>query len=85
MTSSMSIRDKAEERRCKMRERLKEQKEKDQGRKGVIDLVTWRDGPQMPGTIRGLQAEESSETLAMRNGPQVSIHQLLVLLDHLYL
>lgn len=40
---------------------------------------------EMPGAKRGLRAEVSGETLAMRNRPQTSIHQLLVLLDHLYL
>lgn len=37
------------------------------------------------GVRRELQAEESGGSVVMRNGPQTSIHQLLVLLDHLYL
>ena len=73
MISSMSIREK---RRRTMRKR---QKGTDCGGTGGIDLVTsGHRATDMP----GLQAEE---TLAMRNGPQMSIHQLLVLLDHLYL
>lgn len=44
----------------------------------IWSQVKGRRATDMP----GLQAEE---TLAMRNGPQMSIHQLLVLLDHLYL
>lgn len=44
----------------------------------------WR-ATEEPGAVRGLQAEVSSKTLAMRNRPWTSIHQLLVLHDHLYL
>lgn len=62
-----------------------------EGRTGGIDLVAWVGEARKArpwrrlGAVRGLQAEVSGETLAMRNRPQTSIHQLLVLLDHLYL
>ena len=53
-----------------------ERKRKDKRRTGGIDLVSWRPG---------LQAAECSETVSLTNEAQMSIHQLLVLLDHLYL
>ncbi len=80
--SSMGIRDRDREMKLS-NEQLREQKRK-VPRGEQVGLI-WPHGEKVPAAVEGCRLKCPSETPAMRNTPQTSIHQLLVLLDHLYL